>query len=486
MAFLIFWPLVIWALVSRRPVALFLFFAVIPFGSLSVIPMEATGGLTVLPRMIVGPVLALRILMGPGGLADSWAALTHVRRLGLLSLFMLIAVIVTLFAPRMFVGGVEIVGLSSTQVQFLAPTGTNFSQLIYLFTSYVMVLALFLAMKTARDRQRVVMALLLGGAITVLTGLLDLATHGTGLLDPFRTASYSMLVGQEILGAQRIVGLMPEASAFSAVCVFFGATLYFLRSGIVLDRRWSAVYMAVVAANLLLAAFSTASTGLLGLAAFGLIVGVDWVRRLFSERSHAERARVFRHFSLAGAALLVVAILMLLRPDVFRPLVEMVDTMVFQKTASDSFSERSMWNRVSLQALVETYGLGVGVGSTRASSWPIAVLSSTGVLGGLVMGLFLLQRFTLGGDALDENDRRLLIGAKQALIVVLVPGAVSGTLVDFGALNAVLFAMTAALGASHLADSPRGRRRASLPSPRRRGPLSTSRKRGMGSPARPA
>jgi hypothetical protein len=486
LAYLIFWPLVLWALFSRRPVALFLFFAVIPFGSVSVVPTELTGGLTILPRMICGPVLALRILMRPGGLTDSWAALSHVRRLGLLSLFMLIAVIVTLFAPRLFLGAIEILGVSTARVEVLRPTGTNISQLIYLFASYVMVLALFLAMKTKVDRQRVVMALLLGGVVTVATGLLDVATHGTKLLAPLRTAAYSMLTGQEVLGSQRIVGLMPEASAFSAVCIFFGATLYFLRSGITLDRRWSAIYMAVVGANLLFAALSTASTGLLGLGAFGGIVAIDWTRRLLGERTHDERVRIFQQFSLAGAALLVIAILMVLRPEIFKPMIDMIDTAIFKKTSSDSFTERSMWNRVGMQALVDSYGFGVGVGSTRTSSWPVAILASTGVVGAIVMGAFLVQRFTLGGKGLDDAERRMLTGAKLALIVVMVPGAVAGTLVDFGPLNAVLFAMTAALGASHLADSPRGRRRESLPSANRRAPLVSSRRGRIGARTRHA
>ena len=476
MAYLIFWPLVLWALLSRRPVALFLFFAVIPFGSFSVVPIEITGGLTILPRMVVGPVLALKILMRPGGLADSWAALTHIRRLGLLSCFMLIAVIVTLFAPRLFAGAVNVIGVSSTHVEVLQPTGTNISQLIYLFASYVMVLALFLAMKTAADRQRMVLALLLGGAVAVVTGLLDVVTHGTQILAPFRTAAYAMLTGQEILGSQRIVGLMPEASAYSAVCVFFGCSLYFLRDGITLNHRWSILYMVIVAADLLLAAMATASTGLLGLGAFGLIVGLDWARRLVSGRTHAERARVFRHFSLAGAALLVAAVFLLLRPDIFRPAVEMIDTAIFKKTTSDSFTERSMWNRVSLQALVDTFGVGVGVGATRTSSWPVAVLSCTGGLGALAMGCFLAQRFLLSGAELDEPDRRMLAGAKLALIVVLVPGAVSGTLVDFGPLNAALFAMTAALAVSHLPETPRGRRRGGLAASQRRSPLDRSRR----------
>ncbi len=447
MAYLLFWPLVIWALFSRRPIAIYLFFGAMCFGSLSVIPPNLTGGITILPKMVCGPLLALKMMMRPGGLSEAWTALTHYRRLGLLSLFMLIAVIVTLFAPRLFAGTVEIMGLNTAAREMLRPTGTNISQLIYLFSSYVIAIALFLAMKTAEDRRTVVMAILFGAGVAALTGVLDLATHGTSVLAPFRTAAYAMMTDQEILGSMRIVGLMPEASAYGSICVFFGATLYFLRRADPLEGGWSLPYLGIMSSVLLLAALSTSSTAFLSLGAFGAIVLADWVRRAVGERAHAERAMIFRQFALAAAVVLAIAVMFLLRPEMFKPAINMLDTMVFKKTASSSYGERTMWNWVSLQALAKTYGFGVGVGSTRASSWPVAVISSTGVPGALAMACFLLQAFTRSGKKLEERDRQTLIGAKLALIIAMVPGAAVGTLADFGALNAVLFAMTAALGA---------------------------------------
>src|SRR3546814_12830103 len=76
------------------------------------------------------------------------------RKLGLLSLFMLAAIVVTLFAPRLFVGTVEVIGLNTIAREMLRPTGTNISQLIYLCSSYVIAISLFLAMKTRADRRR--------------------------------------------------------------------------------------------------------------------------------------------------------------------------------------------------------------------------------------------------------------------------------------------------------------------------------------------
>src|SRR3546814_17310519 len=90
---------------------------------MSVIPPNLTGGITMLPKMVCGPLLLVKMMMRPDGLSEAWAALTHYRKLGLLSLFMLAAIVVTLFAPRLFVGTVEVIGLNTIAREMLRPTG---------------------------------------------------------------------------------------------------------------------------------------------------------------------------------------------------------------------------------------------------------------------------------------------------------------------------------------------------------------------------
>jgi hypothetical protein len=55
--------------------------------------------------------------------------------------------------------------------------------------------------------------------------------------------------------------------------------------------------------------------------------------------------------------------------------------MVLKKTESSSFDERSMWTIVSLRALIDTFGIGVGLGGTRASNSLVAVASNVGLVG---------------------------------------------------------------------------------------------------------
>ena len=71
----------------------------------------------------------------------------------------------------------------------------------------------------------------------------------------------------------------------------------------------------------------------------------------------------------------------------------MIDELIFNKPLTSSFYERSHWNAIAWDALVSTWGLGIGFGSTRTSSWFAAIISSTGLIGAAFMGVFLVQTF---------------------------------------------------------------------------------------------
>src|SRR5580693_50286 len=124
-------------------------------------------------------------------------------------------------------------------------------------------------------------AVLLGGIRLIGTGLVDflLATAGLAdLLEPFRNASYALLVDVEAAGAKRVVGLMTEASAYGASCVGAAASLAFLRPcfpNVLRDLIVPATILGLIA----MAVLSTSSTAYVGLGVFGVVYALNWLRR---------------------------------------------------------------------------------------------------------------------------------------------------------------------------------------------------------------
>src|SRR5690606_20529052 len=144
----------------------------------------------------------------------------------------------------------------------------------------------------------------------------------------------------------------------------------------------------------LFALLSTSSAAYAGLGVFGSAAATEWSWRLLTARE-GSRARegLVVEFWVILLGLTAIYLLALTFPALFNPFLQLIDTIIFQKTESDSFEERSMWTAVSLAALVDTWGLGVGMGSTRASNGIVAVFSNSGVVGGLLYYGFMLQTF---------------------------------------------------------------------------------------------
>src|SRR5262249_7452361 len=140
--------------------------------------------------------------------------------------------------PRLFARMVEVVPLNpgSNWPVALMPISANYSQSAYMALSIGVALAFFLEAQNRSFRQHFIRAALVGGLALIVTGTADFALTTLGhaeVLEPFRNAKYALLTNAEIAGNRRIVGLMPEASAYGTSCVMFAAMLAFLR-----PNRW--------------------------------------------------------------------------------------------------------------------------------------------------------------------------------------------------------------------------------------------------------
>lgn len=445
---ILFWGLLLIAMASRGPFIFYLLFSSMSFGSFAVIPPEITQGLSFTPP----PIIALAIIFiyggGKNGLSRMLDIALRPSQCLLLFLFWIVATWVTLFMPRIFAGLVTIIPMRLEEWTSgipLYPTQQNISQLMYLTISIVTVFACALAFRSASTRQHLLSALCVGGVLIVFTGVLDLAGLGP-YLDMFRTAQYAYLTDVEIADVKRVVGLMPEASAYGSLAVSFLSAIYFFRRAIV--SPWLRLYGApcLVVLLTLFALLSTSSAAYAGLGVFGCVAAAEWFWRLLTTgKGSVAREGLVAEFWAIVLGLTAIYVLALTYPALFDPFLKLIDTIVFQKASSGSFEERSMWTAVSFQALLDTWGLGVGMGATRASNGIVAVFSASGIAGGLFYYGFLLQTFLRKARPGAAVDAALLNAVRFYMPPVLIMSVLAGTSADFGIMNACIYAMAASV-----------------------------------------
>src|SRR5690606_40482230 len=98
--------------------------------------------------------------------------------------------------------------------------------------------------------------------------------------------------------------------------------------------------------------------------------------------------------------------------------------------------ERMYWNTVAFQSFFDTFGMGIGMGSGRSSSWAISVLSQFGVIGAAMMG-YLVYDIARGLRPYRTDDAPpevvgLVNGARASALAALVVGSVGGSGADPG------------------------------------------------------
>ena len=302
-------------------------------------------------------------------------------------------------------------------------------------------------------------ALIFGACVAVVTGLIDSivsTAHAGSLLAPFRTASYVLMDSAEMLGVRRIIGLTPEASSYAALVFGFAVIIAMAPSPSLYFPRPSPWRQVLSASLIAMTLASTSSSGVVSVMGLSAVIG-GWAIIGALRGRLSSIAILFS--SLVISTAMIGAVLFL--PDVSGFASRMFDTLVLKKSLSDSYIERSTWNQVSLDAFIRSFGLGVGLGSARASSYIPMVLSNLGLPGALCLMVFFGQ--ILLARAADRADRELVTNLKLAVPAGLIPLILAGTSPNFGLANSVLYGALMAVLWPNLG----GLRRA-MPAPSRR------------------
>ncbi|MCU4181113.1 hypothetical protein [Bosea sp. BH3] len=348
--------------------------------------------------------------------------------------------------PRVLAGSTQIVPLGSSVYDEtgstipLVPVSSNLTQSVYL-TANLIVFAAVAGIAARREGFVAVLAGLMAYCIgNTLFALIDLATYATGtqdLLGFMRNARYTLHTDTEIAGLKRIVGSFTEASAFARSTlgvIGFTGTLW-------LCGYRPALTGGVTAASLVLLVLSTSSTGLAG---SPVILALLYGTALFGGSTvFGGRTRSFA-IVLAPPLLLGAALFVVLDEGTRTTVRDYVDMLLLQKGNSDSGIERSSWNRISFQNFLDTGGLGVGLGTARASSFVVALLATVGIPGALFYALFftsaLLQRRGVPGSF----PSCVRLAARNGCFGLMIGDLLVGPVIDQGLFFCLLAAIASA------------------------------------------
>ena len=347
--------------------------------------------------------------------------------------------------PRLLAGGTEIVPLGTSEYPDtgstvpLGPVSSNLTQSIYM-TADVLCFAMIVAIASTRDGfDAITRALIAYAAANVFFAALDLVTYNTGtqaVLEFMRNAQYTLHNEEEINGLKRIVGSFTEASAFarSALGAFaFTGTLW-------LCGRHSAWTGPLALASFLLVVLSTSSTGLAGAPVVLMLLFMTAMQYSLRHGRSQSGATI-----LLGPPLAVIAVLLLLvNSDALATVLDYVNVVVLNKSNTSSGIERASWNTTGLQNFFDSWGFGVGLGTSRTSGQVFALLSNVGVLGTLFYCMFLLSAFVKRRGTPGSYPTDVRIAARNACIGLFVGDLLVSSTVDQGLFFYILAGLASA------------------------------------------
>jgi hypothetical protein len=322
----------------------------------------------------------------------------------------------------------------------LGPVSSNLTQSIYL-TGDLVCLAVVIGVASVRGGLTAVTNAVLACAVAnVVFAFLDLATYFTNtqwLLDFIRNAQYVLHVEEEVVGLKRIVGAFPEASSFSQHTLgLFGFV------GTLWAFGYRPAMTGILALSLVvLLVFSTSSSGLAGTPPALIIIYFTAFRRFGIGPTHP-----YRSAALLCAPLAIVAVLLAAQfdPEVSRPVRDYLDELIFNKATTASGIERNEQNRNAMENFYDSFGLGVGLGTVRTSSFPVALLSNVGVPGTALYILFAVTAFGFRRGVPGTVQANIRSAARNGCLCSIVGWTISGPTVDQSLLFYILAGLVCA------------------------------------------
>ncbi len=412
--------------------------ASLAFGSTAIMTLPALGGSSPLIFVVFLMALFVTVALRRNLVAELGTVFAQQPLAWLVLLLTLYTVIGALVLPRMFEGQTEVFiplrfesdGGRIGEVP-LAPVTGNVTQALYFVVSALSFFAFSVLLLQGTTLRAIRNGYFACAGLHAGLGFIDLFGKAAGLGDvlaPVRSASYAMLTNTNVLGFWRIAGGYSEASGFGAMTVSLLAFTF------VYWRKTSnrlALWLCVALLSLLV--LSTSSTAYVAGAVLLVFVTFSITSAAFRDRLRAQDMLILAVTCMAAVGAFGIA---LHDANALEPFTRLFDEMIVNKSLSDSGAERAYWNWRSLETVVDTVGLGVGIGSSRASSWIIAVASQLGVVGTLIIG-WLTAEIIRGARSRSSGDDvygnwATANSVRAACLAGLVTASISGGEADPG------------------------------------------------------
>jgi hypothetical protein len=305
--------------------------------------------------------------------------------------FTAVAFLVLFVALCFFQGQVETLpgtaGFKTGAVQAFQLGRNNFTQVGYLLINLVFVYSL--AHQGVHQRFEILLkdwdrAIICGLCFAVFVSVWQFVSLYAGLPFPgdffYSNAGYSRADSQTMLGLFRINGPFEEPSTLG-----YTFTGYLLFSWARYRLRPTALSGLMIAGCIFCMLVSTSTTAFIGLLLFLCLAVFDVAT---GKVSIFPRTLSAAQIVVLAAMFVGVLIGSIVAAANWQAISLILDSVIFNKTESTSFQQRSYADFLAIKAFVETYGFGIGLGSHKANSLFLTLLSNVGIAGLILFGSF--------------------------------------------------------------------------------------------------
>jgi hypothetical protein len=427
--------------------------ASLAFGSTAIVTLPALGGSSPMVFVALLGILLVSIALRRNWPSDLQRVFFEQPISWLVLLLSIYTVAGAFLLPRLFAGettvfipqriGVVSAGIVETTLE---PVSGNITQTLYFVFGALAFFALNIMLLRPNTLKAIRQGFFVWATLHVSAGFLDLSGKFAGIEDilaSIRSASYAMATIVDVGGFWRIAGTYSEASAFGCTTILLLAfTFTYWRQ----TRSKFALLLTVLL--IILLTLCTSTTAYVAGVIIAVLFGVSLARSLLQDRLQAGEIG----FACFGIGVLVVAVgVEAYSAQLLAPLWGLFDAMIFNKASSASGYERAYWNYQSLVSVYETMGLGIGLGSSRASSWIISVISQFGVIGSTMIALLTWEIIRANrvrhANWLSADTRATVLSVRAAALGSLLAQSIGGGAADPGLVFFIALAVASSVTA---------------------------------------